>query len=128
MKKTSKSIQLTTACSRQHPFMYGAAVKPSSRTPSTNVPIQCTLCDRDDSKQYPTFWKYAMYSHIRTAHPRNWNAQADHPIGIGNPLGTALAIAIALPYIPAVEAAPTTRATKRTAGASEHPSKRARKT
>ena len=72
-----KRRKMEFSCLRKQDFQYGTAIKSTTRQPSTNVPVQCTLRPPMDNKQYPTFWKYAMFAHIQLDHPRNWNS-IDH--------------------------------------------------
>ncbi|KAF5335719.1 hypothetical protein D9611_009624 [Ephemerocybe angulata] len=37
-------------------------------SPSTNLPIHCTLCPPTSTGQYPTFWKYNFYHHMILHH------------------------------------------------------------
>ncbi|KAJ7749791.1 hypothetical protein DFH07DRAFT_681751, partial [Mycena maculata] len=71
--KSGKTLKATSSCIRQHPFKYGNAKKFSVATPSTNVPIDCALCDIIPPRKIaPAYWKYSMFSHIQSTHPRNW--------------------------------------------------------
>lgn len=44
--------------------------------PSTNVPLQCELCDTDPAtKQKPVVWKYNVFQHIRQTHAHHWDTE-----------------------------------------------------
>ncbi|KAJ3532202.1 hypothetical protein NMY22_g7837 [Coprinellus aureogranulatus] len=52
-------------------MVYGKAAVYSASTPSTNVPIPCSLCLRESNlgrSQLPTFWKYNLIYHMIEKH------------------------------------------------------------
>ncbi|KAJ7758390.1 hypothetical protein B0H16DRAFT_1689376 [Mycena metata] len=83
----------TSTCPRAHAFSYGHAKKYSANTPCTNVPIFCTLCLPIPPRKSPAvFWKYSMFAHIQTAHPRFWDESSNKPVDLSQPFALALAI------------------------------------
>ena len=87
-----KRRKMEFSCLRKQDFQYGTAIKSTTRQPSTNVPVQCTLCPLMDNKQYPTFWKYAMFAHIQLDHPLNWNSIHHQPQDLSTTLLSDLTI------------------------------------
>ncbi|KAK7015788.1 hypothetical protein R3P38DRAFT_2417163, partial [Favolaschia claudopus] len=85
--------KLTSDCPRAHSFSYGHAKKYSANTPSTNVPIFCTLCIPVPPRKSPkVFWKYSMFAHIRSEHPRYWDDLLHTPVDLPEQLALDLAI------------------------------------
>ncbi|EIN12608.1 hypothetical protein PUNSTDRAFT_130865 [Punctularia strigosozonata HHB-11173 SS5] len=75
--------KVETNCPRAHTFSIAWAKKASKSKPSTNVPIACPFCPANPvTKQWPAFWKYNMYSHIRNEHPDHWNFAKEHPTNL----------------------------------------------
>ncbi|KAI0681858.1 hypothetical protein C8T65DRAFT_597993 [Cerioporus squamosus] len=88
-----KSMQVESNCARAHKFSYGQAIKTNRTTPSTNVPVFCTLCPRDPAtKRHPTFWKYNMRDHIKIEHSSHWEGLLDEPIGLDSELALSIRI------------------------------------
>lgn len=72
-----------TGCTRSHTFSYGQAARCTKATPSSNVPVECELCDKlAGSRCHPAIWKYNLPRHIRTAHPGHWDALLNTPINL----------------------------------------------
>ncbi len=70
----TKSSQAHSECRHAHKFHYKPALYPTASTPSTNVPIICTIPGCTTAIRYSNgltgaIWKYNMPDHIRTAHP-----------------------------------------------------------
>ena len=64
-----KKTEMRSNCPFHYDFNYGAAVKYSAHSPSTNVPIHCPLCPVAVSTGLPTtFWKYNIDDHIHNVH------------------------------------------------------------
>ncbi|KAK7012529.1 hypothetical protein R3P38DRAFT_2550268, partial [Favolaschia claudopus] len=85
--------KLTSDCPRAHSFSYGHAKKYSANTPSTNVPVFCTLCLPVPPRKSPkVFWKYSMFAHIRSEHPRYWDDLLHTPVNLPEQLALDLAI------------------------------------
>lgn len=66
-----KSPQAESNCQHAHKFQYQPSLKSTSSTPSTNIPILCSIpgCTRTIGSKRTAVWKYNMPEHIRTAHP-----------------------------------------------------------
>ncbi|KIM35830.1 hypothetical protein M413DRAFT_36514, partial [Hebeloma cylindrosporum] len=61
---SSKSIKISSDCEYHYQNMkYHLALKPTNRSPCTNVPILCPICPRPE-----TFWKYAFIAHVVDRH------------------------------------------------------------
>jgi hypothetical protein len=43
-------------------------MKVTLNTPSTNLPIHCSICPQSPNGQHPTFWKYNLHYHILEFH------------------------------------------------------------
>lgn len=72
-----------TGCTRSHAFSYGQAARYTKSTPSSNVPVECELCDKlAGSRCHPAIWKYNLPRHIRTAHPGHWDGLLKTPINL----------------------------------------------
>ncbi|KAJ7840409.1 hypothetical protein B0H14DRAFT_2242954, partial [Mycena olivaceomarginata] len=71
--KKPPSIKLS--CPYHYSRMSYKAAKTSTKSgPSTNVPIQCSLCPINEvSRQPPTIWKYNAMFHIITVHSLHIN-------------------------------------------------------
>ncbi|KAF8200488.1 hypothetical protein K438DRAFT_1582738, partial [Mycena galopus ATCC 62051] len=83
----------TSNCPRAHSFSYRHVKKYSANTPCTNVPIFCTLCLPIAPRKSPAvFWKYSMYAHIRSAHPRYWDELSSMPTNLPEQLALNLGI------------------------------------
>ncbi|KDQ51735.1 hypothetical protein JAAARDRAFT_198816 [Jaapia argillacea MUCL 33604] len=90
---SARTLQSHSSCSRSHKFSYGPATKFSKNTPSTNVPLFCTLCPLNpSSKKHPVFWKYNMRHHIKDYHPHKWNSLLDEPSGLDPALSEKFSI------------------------------------
>src|SRR5258708_12575382 len=48
-------------------FNYSLSAVPTTWSPSTNVPVQCSLCDVDQ----PYVWRYNMVTHLHCSHQHN---------------------------------------------------------
>ncbi|KAL0961307.1 hypothetical protein HGRIS_006266 [Hohenbuehelia grisea] len=66
------SPQAQGNCAHAHKFQYQPALKVTSSTPSTNVPILCTIqgCTGFVGSLRTAVWKYNMPEHIRICHPQ----------------------------------------------------------
>ncbi|KAH9838066.1 uncharacterized protein C8Q71DRAFT_672469, partial [Rhodofomes roseus] len=70
LSKTTSSYQPVSNCPHAHKFSLASAKKHSARMPSTNVPLQCDLCDVNPAtKLKPVLWKYNIFRHIQDVHP-----------------------------------------------------------
>ncbi|KAF5342231.1 hypothetical protein D9611_002091 [Ephemerocybe angulata] len=49
-------------------MQYKSANTSTIRSPSTNVPVQCTLCPKLPTGQHPTVWKYNFWNHMAAYH------------------------------------------------------------
>ncbi|KAK7006523.1 hypothetical protein R3P38DRAFT_3213818 [Favolaschia claudopus] len=115
IEKNGQTLKATSACSRQHTFTYGHAKKYSAATPSTNVPIFCALCPIVPPRKLPpVFWKYSIYSHIRDAHPRQWDCEANMACNLDRDFAWNIAISreelIAFNIAAGLSSAPTAKA------------------
>jgi len=64
------SSKLTSNCPEFTGISYASALKGSSTTPCTNVPIACELCIQPtNSKIVPAVWRYNLLDHVRLTHP-----------------------------------------------------------
>ncbi|KAF9496435.1 hypothetical protein BDN71DRAFT_1505743 [Pleurotus eryngii] len=81
LKESNSKTELISRCPHSHKFSFAHAMKPTQTQPSTNVPITCKLCDRDDATgSQPTYWKYSLFAHIKQTHHRNhWNSTQNLP-------------------------------------------------
>ncbi|KAJ7255724.1 hypothetical protein C8J57DRAFT_1075392, partial [Mycena rebaudengoi] len=134
--KSNQTFQTTSSCIRQHPFAYGSAKKFTIITPSTNP---WELCDvLPPRKIGPVYWKYSIYSHIQSAHPRYWDDVEGAPINLSEDFSTKIAISweelnamgitIGISTAPSANSLlPKTRGTKHSlAVTDENPAKRRR--
>ncbi|KAI0054339.1 hypothetical protein BV25DRAFT_1764193, partial [Artomyces pyxidatus] len=66
-----KTMQAETMCPHFQKFQYGPTSHSTESTPSTNIPILCTIpgCTGRIGSKYTAVWKYNMSEHIRQAHP-----------------------------------------------------------
>jgi len=64
------SSKVTSNCPEFTGISYASALKGSSTTPCTNVPIACELCIQPtNSKIVPAVWRYNLLDHVRLTHP-----------------------------------------------------------
>ena len=88
-----RTVYIESNCPGAHKFSYAAAQKGSQNTPCTNVPLECTLCPRNQSSnKLPVIWKYNMRAHIKISHPEHWDGLLDVPIGLDSSLKTKIEI------------------------------------
>lgn len=57
-----------STCANKMSFQYGAASTSSSKSPSSNVPVECPVCVLANPKS-PAVWKYNLREHMRVKHP-----------------------------------------------------------
>ena len=62
--ENSKSTKISSDCEYHYQNMqYHAAMKPTTQSPCTNVPLNCPICP-----QAETFWKYTFIIHVVNKH------------------------------------------------------------
>lgn len=115
LSKKGKTYHHTcTGCTRSHAFSYGQAARYTKATPSSNVPVECELCDKlPGSRCHPAIWRYNMPRHIRTTHPGHWDALLNTSINI--PPAMALNITIEKAELDAILGGGSVTRTKRKA-------------
>ncbi|KAF9501867.1 hypothetical protein BDN71DRAFT_494100 [Pleurotus eryngii] len=80
LKEAARKIKITSRCPRVHRFSFAHALKPTNNQPSTSVPITCKLCEvEEETRCQPTYWKYALFAHIKQTHPQYWNNAENIP-------------------------------------------------
>lgn len=64
------SSKVASSCPEFSGISYASALKGSTTTPCTNVPIICELCVQPtNSKLIPAVWRYNLAEHVQIEHP-----------------------------------------------------------
>jgi len=68
--KYPRLFKVTSNCPKFTGISYASALKGSSTTPCTNVPIACELCIQPTNFEIiPAVWRYNLLDHVRLTHP-----------------------------------------------------------